>query len=163
MTDIEYTIDGTEDTWKKIQQTLSEVPPDRSYKVVFTPAKVETGKWGMARIWRSWMSSTADYMAARGAVMPLCTKPDGSWYGERPFNKEDAHELFTYQLLGADKDGNRLSWSREGREGMRPATKGERFLAMVKHEQWALERGIRLFKPAESEYAQLEREQDGQV
>jgi hypothetical protein len=162
VTDIEYTIDGTKLTWDKIQQTLAEMPPDGSRKVVFTATKVETGKWGMAQLWRVWMSITGEWMAGRGAKQPLLVRPDGTWLGERPFDKNDAHELFTHKWLGADKEGKRLSWSKDGRDGMRPADKGERFMALLKHEEWATEKGILLFKPKDSEYAKLEREQDGQ-
>ena len=37
--------------------------------VVIKPGN--TGKWGMARLWRSWMESTARFMAANGVTMPL--------------------------------------------------------------------------------------------
>ena len=99
-------------------------------------------------------------MAANGATMPLCISANGQNYGSRPFNADDAHELFTARWLGVDADGNRLSWSKQGREGMRAATKGERFLAMQQHEDWATERGIILLNPRDSEYRQLEREQN---
>jgi len=119
-----------------------------------------TGKWGMARLWRAWMATTAKFMAGNGCTMPLMLKADGSTYGNRPFNKDDAHELFTCQYLGVDSDGARLGWARKSHDGMRPATKGERFNAMFKHEMWATEKGIMLFKPRDSEYSQLEREQN---
>lgn len=128
--------------------------------VVISVQSGKVGKWGMAKLWRAWMDSTAKFMAARGAVMPLMIKQDGSWYGERPFNKSDAHELFTMQWLGVDADGNRLSWAKSAHDGMRPATKGERFLAMLKHEEWALNKGIQLLKPRGNEYEKLKEEQD---
>ena len=121
----------------------------------------KTGKWGMARIWRKWMSETAEWMAANGATMPLCFDKDGKPYGSRAFNESDAHELFTARWLGVDSDGNRLSWSRKGRDGMRPATNAERFHAMQRHENWCVERAIKLFNPRhENEYRDLEREQE---
>ena len=92
--------------------------------------------------------------------MPLVIGSNGKNYGERQFSPDDAHELFTHQWLGCDADGMRLSWSKKGRDGMRPADKGQRFLAMLRHEEWALERGIMLFKPRDSELAELEREQN---
>jgi len=136
-----------------IQFELSKSP-----NIVVSTQDPHTGKWGMARLWRAWMSSTAKFMASNGCVMPLMLKEDGVSYGTRPFNKSDAHELFTSQWLGNDKDGTRLSWAKEGHDGMRAATKAERFFAMIKHEQWALEKGITLFKPRDSEYSQLEKE-----
>lgn len=139
--------------FEAIQAELDETP------VLLVETKnANIGKWGMAKLWRAWMSSTAKFMAGRGAVMPLMIKADGSHYGERPFNAADAHELFTCKWLGVDKDGNRLSWSRSGHDDMRPATKGERFQAMQRHEVWATEKGITLFKPRDSEYCELEQE-----
>lgn len=119
-----------------------------------------TGKWGMARLWRSWMASTAEYMAAQGCVMPLMIGTNGEPYGQRKFNADDAHELFTHKWLGADVNGDRLSWSKSGREGMRPATKGERFNALRQHEEWAIDKGIKLLNPRDSEYSQLKQEQN---
>ena len=117
-----------------------------------------TGKWGMARLWRGWMSTTAKFMAGNGAKMPLMIKDDGSWYGSRPFDENDAHELFTRQWLGVDENGARLSWAKSGEQ--RKATKGERFNALRKHEEWAINKGIILFKPRDSEYEKLEQEQN---
>ena len=121
-----------------------------------------TGKWGMAKIWRKWMSETAEWMAHQGATMPLCFDKEGKPYGSRAFNESDAHELFTAQWLGTDSQGNRLSWSKKGRDGMRPASKSERFHAMQRHEHWATERGIKLFNPRhENEYRKIEAETMG--
>jgi hypothetical protein len=117
-----------------------------------------TGKWGLARLWRAWMATTAKFMTGNGARMPLMTKDDGTWYGSRPFNSDDAHELFTRQWLGVDENGERLSWAKSGEQ--RKATKGERFNALRQHENWCVEKGITLFKPRESEYVQLQNEQD---
>ena len=119
-----------------------------------------TGKWGMARLWRAWMSTTARWMAAQGATMPLAITSDGTNYGTRPFGPEDAHQLFTCQWLGVDMDGERLSWSKSGHDDMRAATKGERFIALQRHENWAVERGINLFRPRDSEYQKLHDEQN---
>lgn len=117
-----------------------------------------TGKWGMSRLWRSWMSKTAEFMAKNGVKMPLMLKPDGSCYASRPFNAEDAHELFCRQWLGVDEAGTRLSWAKSGDQ--RKATKGERFNALRRHEEWAIEKGIILFKPRGSEYDKLSQEQE---
>lgn len=133
---------------------------ETSPSIVISSQNAGTGKWGMARLWRAWMSSTAVWMAKNGATMPLCLDKTGSNYGARPFNSNDAHELFTTQWLLVDADGTRLSWAKDDHDGMRKATKGERFLCMLKHEQWAIERGIKLFKPRDSEFSKLEDEQN---
>ena len=138
---------------EEIQKEISE-----SKLVIINSQPAGTGKWGMAKLWRSWMAVTAKFMAGNGAKMPLMIKPDGSWYGSRPFDANDAHELFTRQWLGVDEAGVRLSWAKSGDQ--RKATKGERFNALRRHEHWAIEKGIILFKPRGSEYEKLEQEQD---
>jgi len=118
-----------------------------------------TGKWGMARLWRMWMDSTAKFMAKNGCTMPLMVNAEGVIYGTRQFDPNDAHELFTSRWLGVDADGTRLSWARRGHDGMRAATKGERFNALRQHEDWSTDKGIILFKPRGSEYDQVAQEQ----
>lgn len=137
-----------------------ELELDDTTLLLVSTQNASTGSWGMARLWRAWMSKTGQYMASQGCVMPLMLNSEGGHYGERPFNPDDAHELFTSRWLGVDSEGARLSWSKAGRDGMRPATKGERFNAMRQHECWCVDKGITLFKPRDSEYSELEREQN---
>lgn len=126
--------------------------------VIVNSQPMGVGKWGLARLWRMWMDSTAKFMAGNGVKMPLMLKQDGSWYGSRPFDANDAHELFARQWLGVDQEGTRLSWAKSGDQ--RKATKGERFNALRKHEEWSINKGIILFKPRGSEYEKLEQEQN---
>jgi len=144
-----------EDFHNQIEAELEKNPV-----LIVTTQTAGTGKWGMARLWRSWMTATAKYMAGNGVTMPLMIGAKGEFYGKRKFNGNDAHDLFTSQHLGVDAAGVRLSWAKKDHDGMRAATKGERFNAMFKHEIWATERGIILFKPRESEYNKLEKEQN---
>tara|TARA_R110000851_G_C12671984_1_gene522753 strand:+ start:47 stop:529 length:483 start_codon:yes stop_codon:yes gene_type:complete len=127
--------------------------------IIINSQPIATGKWGMARLWRAWMSTTAKYMAGNGAIMPLYIKPDGSWYGKRPFDHNDAHELFTRKHLNVDESGRRLSWAKsvkkENEDKERAATKGERVNALRKHEDWCVDKGIILFNPRDSVYKQL--------
>lgn len=139
--------------FEEIQKELNE-----EKLLIVNSRAAGVGKWGMARLWRSWMDSTAKFMAGNGVKMPLMIKSDGSWYGSRPFDANDAHELFTRQWLGVDENGVRLSWAKSGNQ--RKATKGERFNALRKHENWCVEKGIVLFKPRDSEYEKLEQEQN---
>lgn len=126
--------------------------------LVVSYQKSGTGKWTMARLWRAWMATTADFMAKNGVTMPLMINADGVAYATRPFNADDAHELFTRQHLGVDENGVRLSWAKSGDQ--RKATKGERFNALRLHEIWSSERGIMLFKPRKSEYTELSNKQE---
>ena len=143
-----------------MQQFIEEIQNEiEVHKLLILSAQpAGTGNWGMARLWRSWMSTTAKFMAGNGAKMPLMIKADGTWYGERQFNSEDAHELFTRQWLGVDENGKRLSWAASGDQ--RKATKGERYNALRRHEEWAINKGIMLFKPRDSEYEKLSQEQE---
>lgn len=120
------------------------------------PAKKSEGKWGMARLWRSWMAVTADWMAGNGIVMPKWMKEDGTHSKEkRAFNKNDAHELFTMQWMGTDGQGNRLSWKKKPEAGEVIADKGQRFYALQQHQIWMTERGIKHINPREGEFASL--------
>lgn len=152
MKDYPVTKHNLHEFMNEIQSELDEYPA-----LIVSTQQANTGKWGMARLWRAWMQSTADFMANNGVTMPLMFNRNGEPYGKRPFNAQDAHELFTRQHLGVDENGERLSWAKNGNQ--RKATKGERFNALQRHEAWASERGIILFKPRGSEYDQLEKEQ----
>lgn len=155
MKDFHLTTHNLNELLTALQEELQSMPV-----LVVSSQGAGTGKWGMARLWRAWMASTAKWMAKRGATMPLMITKDGNNYGERPFDANDAHELFTAKWLLLNSDGERLSWSKSGRDGLRAATKGERFIAMMRHEDWATEKGIVLFKPRDSEYEQARLEQE---
>lgn len=117
------------------------------------------GKWGMAKLWRKWMATTAKFMSSRGVTVDV-KNSDGVIILSKEFTGDDAHELFTKHHLGLDENGNRLSWSKSGNDKSRAATKGERFHAMRKHENWCLDKGITLFKPRDCEYEQIAQEQE---
>lgn len=155
MKDFQLTKGNLDALFEELGKELENAP-----LIVVSSQSAGTGKWGMARLWRAWMASTAEWMYKNGATMPLCLNKAGINYGTRPFNKADAHEMFTAMWMLVDADGTRLSWAKKSHDGMRAATKGERFLAMWKHEQYAIDRGILLFKPKDSEYSKLEEEQN---
>jgi hypothetical protein len=145
-----------------LQEFVSDIQKELADKrlLIVTTQSADTGKWGMARLWRSWMASVAEFMANNGVTMPLMFNVKGEPYGKRRFNKDDAHELFTHEFLGADSDGRRLSWAKTSHDDMRLATKGERFNALRKMESWATDRGVILLKPRDSEYYKLQEDQD---
>lgn len=138
------------------EELLKEL--DENGLLICTSQPASTGSWGMAKLWRMWMTPTAKFMNDAGAWMPLVFSKDGKPYGKRPFSPEDAHDLFTREHLGVDEKGERLSWAKSGDQ--RKATKSERFGALRKHEQWCFDRGIQLFKPRGSEYDKLTQEQE---
>lgn len=150
MTDHHLTQGNKRQVAKDILAELNE----KGHLIVSTKS-ANTGKWGMARLWRMWMDKTATWMAQNGATMPLLINSKGEWYGTRKFNKDDAHELFTSQWLGVDENGKRLCWAKAPHDDMIPANKGQRFTALLRHENWATERGIQLMIPNDSEYMQI--------
>lgn len=153
MSDKQLTMHSLPEFIKELQVELADNP------VLFVSVKsASIGKWGMARLWRSWMTATAEYMTASGATMPLCIDTNGINFGSRPFNGNDAHDLFTSKWMGTDENGNRLSWAKSKNGDKRAADKGERFFAMKKHEDWCSERGIILINPIGSEYEQMAKE-----
>lgn len=141
---------------KTLQEAISGLESGKLYDVSINERNI--GKWTLTRLWRAWMSDIAKWMSANGATMPLVIGANGEFSGSRAFNADDAHELFSVMTLGTDKDGNRLSWSKSGRDGCRPASKGERVLAMQRVEAWSSERGIKLLNPADSELRKIENE-----
>ena len=82
--------------------------------------------------------------------MPLVIKADGTMYGTRQFNAEDAHELWVKKWLGVDSNGDRYKTA--------TGDKGNMLFMMDKHLQWAAERGLSLTIPKDGEYAKLTRE-----
>lgn len=127
-----------------------------------TPPKSKPGRWGMARLWRSWMGVTSEFMAGNGAIMPLWVNKDGTYTKTRAFNAEDAHELFTIKHLGTDHNGKRLSWKKAPENGEVIADQGQRFHALQQHQIWMVERGIKHINPREGEFASLCAMADGQ-
>ena len=155
MKDYPLTQGNLQQFFSDVQKELAETP-----LLMIDTRNPNTGKWGMTRLWRAWMKTTGVFMASQGVTMPLMINAQGVEYGKRTFDHNDAHELFTKQWLGSDKDGTRLSWSKKGRDGMRPATKGERFHAMLRHQMWCIDKGVRLFMPNDSEFSTLDSEQN---
>ena len=153
MKDIQVNNETLQDYFEELVREI-----DEHGTVICNSQPASVGKWGMARLWYMWMLKTAEFMAKNGVTMPLMVNADGITYSSRPFNAGDAHELFTRQHLGVDEKGVRLSWAKSGDQ--RKATKGERFNALRKHEEWASERGIILFKPRSGEYKDLIDKQD---
>ena len=147
-------------TKHNLQEMLNEINKEleENPAIVVKVSSAYEGKWGMARLWRSWMTTTAQFMAQNGVTQPLYIDSKGIAHGKRAFNKDDAHELFTANWLGHDENGNRLSWAKTSKDGRRKADKGERYHAMCKHEEWCLERGIVLNKPRDSEFEKLKSE-----
>lgn len=151
MNDFVLTKQNLEELFTQLQEELSN-----NHSLVVSVKSGSTGNWSMQRLWRVWIKTVSDWMAQNGATMPLVVK-DGQAKGVRPFNADDGHELFSSHFL-PNENGQRISWSKKGREGQRAATKGERYHALRQLEQFALERGIQLLKPKDSEYEGLKNE-----
>lgn len=130
-------------------------------EIVARTADKNTGTVPMLRTWRGWMRETAVWMAWNGARMPLVIRSDGTLWGSRAFNENDAHDLFTAKWLGVDESGVRYSWRMrgEGADGSTAAPKSKRLRAMECHEEWCTDRGIKLTIPEDSEYRKLKMSQ----
>lgn len=120
----------------------------------------ESGSLSMLATWRMWMGEAAKHMSHMGCTMPLYFDSKGQPHGTRPFNADDAHALFTMNMLGADKDGNRLSWKMSKADGEKIATKEQRLFAMDKFVVWATERGVLITIPRLGEYADYREAQE---
>ena len=88
MPDMMVTSGNLYDAMSLIQDEIA-----RSHVAMVSVSSGATGKWSMARLWRAWMATTAQWMAANGATMPLGPLESKRQYGSRPFNQDDAHEL----------------------------------------------------------------------
>lgn len=121
-------------------------------KVVVT--KKSNGTWTMLKLWRKWMSQICDHLNANGRYMPLYIDANGVAHGRRPMKPQDCHEAYTHLALGCDENFNRLSWALS--EGDNLASTGQRLRAMDKIWLWALEEGIPLINPQDSEYNQMQ-------
>lgn len=122
----------------------------------FVRLKMSTGRansWPMQKTWRMWMKETANWMAANGATMPLVMK-HGKAHKTRPFNEQDAHELFVRTYLGQDDNGDRFH------TGAGADDRDKMLLMMDMHLAWATERGIRLTIPGDGEYIKLRDQQN---
>ncbi len=153
MKELHVTKQNLDELLEAVQDALEKEP-----HLVVSVKGASVGKWGMARLWYSWIATVAKHMANSGVTMPLMVDQVGNVYGERPFEENDAHLLFSPKFLGVDENDKALSWSKKGRDGRRAADKGERFHALRQMEIWATERGITLLKPRDSDYVKLSNE-----
>lgn len=149
---------GRNNIQKAVDEIKKQLEVCTMVKVSVTDPTI--GKWTMTRLWRSWMGSTAKFMAGNGAIMPLVVNPDGTYTKTRPFDENDAHELFSRKYLGTDENGNRLSWAKTSVDGMKQADKSQRWYALSQHQIWMSERGIQYINPRDSEFVELLKHMD---
>jgi len=153
MKELHVTKQNLDELLDAVQDALEKEP-----HLVVSVKGASVGKWGMSRLWYSWMATVAKHMDDAGVKMPLMLDFTGVQYGTRSFNANDAHDLFSFKFLPLGENGNRLSWSKSGNKDSRAADKGERFHALRQLEIWATERGITLLKPRDSDYVKLSNE-----
>ena len=125
--------------------------------------KASSGTWPMLKLWRKWMDQIANHMNNRGRSMPLYIDENGKPQGRRPMTGDDCHHAYTHLALGCDENGVRLSWalSEAGSDEKRVASTGERLRAMEKIWFWAMNEGIPLINPENTEYRKLQDQQNG--
>lgn len=149
----------TDENHAKVSESANEylneiLDAGGSANMTISSASDYVGKWGMVKLWRSWVATCSKFMNVNGATMPLFMDKDGNPVGKRPFNSDDGHELFTIKMLG-QHEGFRLSWARKDHDGMISANQGQRLHAMNQLHEWATERGITLYNPRDSHYQEL--------
>ena len=57
------------------EELVKEV--DEHSNVICNSQPANVGKWGMARLWRAWMATTAQFMAQNGVTQPLYIDSNG--------------------------------------------------------------------------------------
>tara|TARA_Y100001960_G_C14618017_1_gene799247 strand:- start:406 stop:861 length:456 start_codon:yes stop_codon:yes gene_type:complete len=101
----------------------------------------------MNALWRGkWMYETAEWMNNQGVTIEV-KNAKGEVISRRPVQHTDAHEMFVMHWLGCDDKGLR--------ELTRDMQKGRMLYMMDKHSHWAVEKGLLLTYPSDSEYADL--------
>lgn len=116
----------------------------------FTATNKATRTTSMNKLWRGkWMYETADWMNDQGARIEI-KNSKGEVISSRPVKHTDAHEMFVMHWLGCDDKGLR--------ELTREMQKGRMLYLMEKHSAWAIEKGLLLTYPSDSEYNKLKQE-----
>lgn len=101
----------------------------------------------MNKLWRGkWMYETADWMNDQGVKIEV-KNAKGEVISSRPVRHTDAHEMFVMHWLGCDDKGLR--------ELTREMQKGKMMMMMEKHSHWAVEKGLLLTYPHDSQYKKL--------
>ena len=122
--------------------------------------KKSNGTWPMLKLWRAWMKQICDHLNRNGRYMPLYIDANGVAQGRRPMTPDDCHEAYSHLALGSNDNGVRFSWALS--EGDNVASTGQRLRAMDKIWLWALEEGIPLINPQDSEYNKMQDRANGQ-
>tara|TARA_B100001057_G_scaffold500516_1_gene616033 strand:+ start:1999 stop:2454 length:456 start_codon:yes stop_codon:yes gene_type:complete len=123
---------------------------DSPLKGVFTIKATRTTS--MNALWRGkWMHETAEWMRNQGVTIEV-KNAKGEVISKRPVEHTDAHEMFVMHWLGCDDKGLR--------ELTRDMQKGRMLYMMDKHSHWAVEKGLLLTYPKDSEYADLMEKQN---
>ena len=134
----------------KAQKMLDSVEDGAIVQLRRTSSDV--GSSNMLRTWRMWMAEIAVHGQHRGATMPLMVDRHGEPHGSRPYNSDDAHEMFCNLYLGCNKEGRRLSWSMDPDGEDVVATKSQRLFAMDKVVIWAAENTVPITIPRQGDY-----------
>lgn len=150
---VERVVVDTKNKAKQFAELVMTHAEERKIMIYEIKSQADLNTAPMKRTWRMWMRETANWMAANGAVMPLMIKRDGTNHGSRPFNEQDAHELFTRQYLGVDASGERYKTA--------TGDKGTMLSMMDRHLAWSTEKGISLTVPSDGEFQRLREETEG--
>jgi len=145
-------INGTYIPYSNQCRKWSDKQTDRSV-VKLKVADTDVGTWSMSKTWRKWMDEISIHMRHKGCTMPLYYDGDRVPHGTRPFNRQDAHELFTIKFMGVDLQGNRYSWAMDSDGGVTVAPKEVRLLAMDRVVRWTGENMVSITIPRQGDYS----------
>ena len=138
------------DQYPRLAESIEKILSDDGHAKV-TVVKKCTRTTKMNKLWRKWMQQTASWMNGQGARIEVKNKK-GILIHKRHINQQDAHEMFVMHWLGCTDEG-----LREMTAGMQ---KGRMLYMMDKHSEWAVQKGLLLIYPSDSEYNKLKQESE---
>lgn len=114
--------------------------------------KKATRTKSMNALWRGkWMPETAAWMRGRDVLVEI-KNSKGKVISSRPVTADDAHSMFVMHWLGCNDEGLR--------ELTRDMQKSRMLFMMDKHSHWAVEKGLLLTYPSDSEFNKLKEAQN---
>lgn len=141
-----------EEVGQKIADSMVEIIAGGGVAKI-TVVKKATRTTSMNALWRGkWMEETAQWMNNQGVKIEI-KNSKGAIIHTRAVTADDAHEMFVMHWLGSDDEGSR--------ELTRDMQKSRMLFLMDRHSHWAVEKGLLLTYPSDSEFNKLMEQQNG--
>jgi len=133
----------------RLGQEIDQIVEAGGEAKVTTVTKATRTKSMNALWWGFWIPQTAEWMNNNGARIEVKNQ-HGKVIHTRQVEPDDAHAMFVSHWLGATDKGLR--------ELTRDMQKSRFLFMMDKHSHWAVEKGLLLTYPEDSEYSRLKRQ-----